>query len=138
MDIWIEVLLCFIYIFQIIIIAVFVKPTCLILLLFGLYTFITTSMIYYYGKCKNFDNMKYVTITLYSIFCPFAYLMIYRIYHFYPRYRLILLILPVVYIVIIKSFECVFKCQHNSVIKFGIQLSLDIMKTIKKFVTFTL
>jgi hypothetical protein len=128
MGIWIEVLLYFIYIFQIIIIAIFIKPTRFILLLVGLYTFITTSMIYYYGKCKKFNNIKYFTITLYSFFCMFAYFMIHRIYYFYPSYRFILIILPVVYIATIKLFEHVVKCENNSVINFGIQMFLTLIK----------
>jgi len=130
MDIWIEVLLYFIYIFQIIIIAIFIKPTRLILLLFGIYAFITTSMIYSYGKCKKYNSIKYFIITLYSLSCMFAYFMIHHIYHFYPRYRFVLLLLPVAYIVTIKTFEHVFWCKNNSVIHFGIQLFLNSIKKI--------
>ena len=128
---YIELLLCVIYIIPIIIIAIIIKPTWVIAFILGIYTFITTSMIYNYGKCKKFKTLKNLFIILYSILCMVAFYTIHRVYYFYPRYKLYLFALPIVYFVIIKMFEQVFMCEDGSVANFGIQFFLVILQTIK-------
>ena len=118
MNITTEFLLYCLYIYSFIIVAIKVKPTPLLLTLIFIYAYIFFVLIYKFGKCNNYGNIKYLIFLLYSAGCMASYYIAHIIYYNHKRYRYILLLGPLFFLSVIKFFEVSLKCERNSNIRY--------------------
>jgi hypothetical protein len=131
MNITNELLLYSVYIHSFIILAIWVKPTPLMLLLIGIYAYIFFILIYKFGKCQNFENIKYLIFLLYSVGCMVAYYIAHLIYYKHKRYRYILLLSPLIFLFVIKFFEAFLKCEEDSNIRYVVYFTKKCLNWIK-------
>ena len=118
MNITNEFLLYSVYIYSFIILAIKVKPTPLLLFLIGVYAYIFFILIYKFGNCKNFGNIKYLIFLLYSVGCMVAYYVAHLLYYKHKRYRHFLLLGPLIFLFVIKFFEAFLRCAKDTNIRY--------------------
>ena len=113
-----ETLLYCVYIYGLLIAAILIKPSPVLFVLVGIYAYIFFILIYRFGKCKNFDNFKYVIFLFYSAGCMAAYYITHNFYYKFKRYRFLLLLGPLVFLSAIKFFEVSLQCERGSNIRY--------------------
>jgi hypothetical protein len=117
----VEIIICMLYIYAIMIVSILVNPTPLVLILFGIYTFVFTRLIYKKGKCKHHNQFQIFSVAFSLLAMAFFY-MVHFIYHDYPKYKVLLLFCPFIYVFILKQFDKSFthknKCTINCALDF--------------------
>ena len=131
MNITNEFLLYSVYIYSFIILAIKVKPTPLLLILIGAYAYIFFILIYKFGNCKNYGNVKYLIFLLYSLGCMLAYYLSHLLYYKHKRCRYILLFGPLIFLFVIKFFEAFLKCDKDSNIRYVVYFTRKYMHKIR-------
>lgn len=105
-----------IYVYSLIVLFIYISPTPVNLILFFIYCFSTTWYIAYgcNGYFINNKSPKLLVTAQYSLLCTISF---YLINHTWPKYKnhmfykLLLLVLPFVYIINIKFCEYIFECK---------------------------
>lgn len=130
---FLELLICIIYIYLIIIFCIYVKPSKLTLLLFFSYCYISTYSIIFQlqnfnGNKKLMVNITYeyqkylnILIFLYAIFCCMCYIIIYYSWEIYKKnylYQIILILLPLIYLFQLKLSENILKSNYSFIFNF--------------------
>lgn len=105
-----------IYIYSFIMLFIYISPTPVNLILFFIYCFSTTWYIAYgcNGYFINNKSPKLLVIAQYSLLCTISFYLInmsWQKFKNYIFYKLILLVLPFIYIINIKFGEYIFGCK---------------------------
>jgi hypothetical protein len=131
MKLYEELIACFFYIYMVVCISILIPPNVVILILLFIYAFISTILIYYAGNCKLFKSIIYLIVFIYALLCVVAFISIHTIYYEYPKYHFILVASPLIYFILIKTFESLFLCNNASVVNWGIKFISNIFNKIK-------
>ena len=106
------------YIYSIILLSIYIKPTIIILLILFIYCFLSTWVLI--KECNNkllYNNrLLYGFIFLYSIVCIIFYYLIHKTWNSYKDnnyYILCLVVSPIFYYYFIKYIEVLFGCGKN-------------------------
>lgn len=105
-----------IYVYSLIVLFIYISPTPVNLILFFIYCFSTTWYIAYgcNGYFINNKSPKLLVTAQYSLLCTISFYLInmsWQKFKNYMFYKLILLVLPFVYIINIKFCEYIFECK---------------------------
>ena len=129
----IEFITVFLYIYFLILLGIFIKPTFITKSVLFIYCTITTYNILI--LCKFFSNniqakysLTFLLTIIYSLFCVYCYSIFHTIYHTYIKknimFKMILIILPVLYLFNIKFLEYFFQCHDYHISKGGLNFVL--------------
>ena len=124
-----ELFIIFFYIYFLILLGIFIKPTFIISSILFIYCIFTTYNILILCNFLNKNkNIKYIITFLfsfiYSLFCVCGYILFHIIYHKYIKkyiiFKICLIISPILYLLNVKLGEFFFQCHEHHIIEWGI------------------
>lgn len=129
----IEFFTVFLYIYFLILLGIFIKPTFITKSVLLIYCIVTTFNIlilcnFFSNNIKAKYSITFLLTIIYSLFCVFCYVLFHKIYHKYIKknimFKTILIILPVLYLFNIKFIEYFFQCHEYHIVSWGIDFCL--------------
>lgn len=113
----IEYIIVFFYIYFLMILAVFIKPTFITKTILFIYCIITTfNILILCNFSNNNKNKKYIITSLiafiYSLFCVYCYILLHKTIEKNIIPKQFFMIIPILYLINLKIYENLFKCRN--------------------------